>query len=258
MPKKKKYVPPPPAKEPSEYDQIVNNMMSPDDTFRFSCSMCGNCCRNRREPIIITGLDVFCLAKGLGIPPVEVIQQYMRPKMGHSSHLPMFLLKERPDRSCKFLRNGACMVHSFKPIVCAVFPLGQAIDSRDGNIMYFRQPVAERCGGKDGRVWTLKEWIESCGLNQLDQESVSWSRISTIAALGLQKVRPEQLIDGKILLFLMEVMFVDYDPKKDFVSQVANHIEKIKEMFWEGYHKLKSSGNEKNEAGRRPAFNVLI
>lgn len=236
MLKKKKHVPPPPAGEPSEHELALKSPMGLDDTFRFSCNMCGNCCRNRREPIIVTGFDVFRIAKGLGISMIEVLRQYMRPKVGSSSHLPLFLLRERLDGSCKFLRNGACTIQDFKPIVCAVFPLGRVIDSRDGNIMYIKQPVSERCGGIDGRVWTLKEWIESWGLDRWDRECVAWSKISTMAASGLQKVRPEQLVDGKILLFLTEAMFVDYDTEKDYVSQVERHIEEIKKMFWEEYH----------------------
>ena len=42
-----------------DVERMKANVLKPDDTFTFTCQMCGNCCRNRAEPILLTGPDIF-------------------------------------------------------------------------------------------------------------------------------------------------------------------------------------------------------
>lgn len=47
--------------------RLIDNPMKPTDTFKFSSKACGNCSRSRKEPIMLTGYDVFRIAKELGV-----------------------------------------------------------------------------------------------------------------------------------------------------------------------------------------------
>jgi len=100
-----------------EVKRLIDNPMKPTDTFKFSCKACGNCCRKREEPIMLTGYGVFRIAKGLRIEMTEVINKYTIGYVGGASKLPVLILKERQDGSCSLLRNGKCMVHDNKPLV---------------------------------------------------------------------------------------------------------------------------------------------
>ena len=51
-------------------DHIMSHQLGMEDTFRFSCQMCGSCCRKRSEPIVVTGTDILYIAKALNIPTV--------------------------------------------------------------------------------------------------------------------------------------------------------------------------------------------
>lgn len=54
-------------------ENIQHNTLAPDDTFQFTCKECGSCCRNRRTPVMLSGLDVYRIAKGRGLSPYEVL-----------------------------------------------------------------------------------------------------------------------------------------------------------------------------------------
>ena len=83
-----------------DVERMKANVLKPDDTFTFTCQMCGNCCRNRAEPILLTGPDIFRIAKSLGIRPGEVVSKYLTGYLGSTSNTPVFVLRERMDGSC--------------------------------------------------------------------------------------------------------------------------------------------------------------
>lgn len=65
------------------------------------------------------------MAKQLDIPLEEVIYNYGYVYVGQMSKIPLVSLRMRPDTNeCPFLIDGRCKIHSGKPAVCALFPLG--------------------------------------------------------------------------------------------------------------------------------------
>lgn len=97
-------------------DQYLSHIIGKDDTFCFDCKMCGSCCRKRSEPIVITGTDIFFIAKALEITPLDVTKDYVNWNVGPDSRLPIATLRERLDGSCVLMRKSKCMVQSMKKV----------------------------------------------------------------------------------------------------------------------------------------------
>ena len=94
-----------------------NELKSRGDSFRFDCKMCGKCCRNRKEPILINGADAFRMARALGVSIEKAITDNTIWYLGEYSHAPVIVLKERMDGSCRMLHKGKCMIQQDKPAV---------------------------------------------------------------------------------------------------------------------------------------------
>lgn len=77
----------------------------------------------------------------LGISVEDMLLQNAEVYIGAGSHVPVFILKERLDGSCRLLRNGRCTVHRSKPAACALFPLGRYFDGNDRSFHYFFESV---------------------------------------------------------------------------------------------------------------------
>lgn len=106
------------------YDEMKIGL---DDEFRFRCTMCGKCCRNRHD-ILLNPYDLFRLSVGLDMKPLEICKRYCHVYAGETSRIPIVrLLPVGVDERCPFLLGNRCSVNSFKPNVCALFPLGRAI-----------------------------------------------------------------------------------------------------------------------------------
>lgn len=215
-------------------ENIEHNALSPNDTFRFTCKECGECCRNRATPIMLTGLDIYRMAKGLNIDPYEVLARYTSGYLGDVSHAPVVILRERLDGSCSLLRKGKCMVHSFKPIACAVHPIGRYVNLTTKESGYIRQSGGCK-GAVDGRVWTLDEWLDVWGLKELDAPSLAWNLMAGMVGTIMHQVRLED-IGRDVIWALYQHMYGDYNTDREFIPQVEENSEALRRFFKETYN----------------------
>lgn len=104
-------------------------IVSLDDTIKFNCKRCGNCCAGRSD-IILNPFDVYQIAKGLNITPDEVIKEYCLVYCGSNSCIPIVVLKEDERGMCSFLKffptegKFGCSINTFKPGACIMHPIG--------------------------------------------------------------------------------------------------------------------------------------
>ncbi len=208
-------------------EEYKRNTLSLDDTFCFSCKMCGDCCRNRDDAIVLTGVDIFYIAKALGISTAEVIGRYTEPHIGFSSKTPIFTLAESSDGSCSLLRKGKCRVQSMKPTVCAIFPLGRmSIPGEDG-FRYFRQPIS--CSGREnGENHTVREWIDSFHIQERDAETKAWTSLFTAVSLFMRQLRPESAFQlSEYYAAVTRALYFDFPLNTSFVYSVRKNAHKL-------------------------------
>lgn len=205
------------------YEKIMNNVLKPEDTFTFTCQMCGNCCRKRSDPIVITGPDVFRIAQALNMKIGEVLNKHTIGYLGANSNVPVFVLRERQDGSCSLLRKGKCMVQSNKPVVCAIFPLGRFTKSDTMEINYFTQDVS--CPGvKNGSEITLKDWLDSFGIEKLDEMNKAW--MSLLMGLTAAMVKKDKKkITQDMFNYMTLALYVGYDTSLPYEEQVEKNKE---------------------------------
>ena len=208
---------------------IEQNTLGPNDTFRFTCKECGACCRNRTTPIMLTGLDIYRMAKGLSIDPYEVLARFTSGNLGDVSHAPVVKLRERVDGSCSLLRKGKCTVHSCKPIACAAYPIGRYVNLATKESGYIRQSGGCK-GAVDGRVWTLDEWLDTWGLKELDAPSLSWNLMAGMVAEVMHPIKLEH-IGRDVIWALYQHMYGDYDTDREFIPQVERNTEALRQFF---------------------------
>lgn len=221
-----------------DVERMKANVLKPDDTFTFTCQMCGNCCRNRAEPILLTGPDIFRIAKSLGTRPGEVVSKYLTGYLGSTSNTPVFVLRERMDGSCSLLRNGKCMVQDDKPVVCAIFPLGRFTDADTMEASYFTQNVS--CPGvKKGNEITLKDWLSAFRIEETETMARAWLSLmvgvsSVMANMDRAKIT-QDMINAMIL-----AMYVGYDTELPYEPQVEQSKQLIAAYMKKVHHiKLK-------------------
>ena len=210
--------------------EIQKHTLGMEDTFSFECKQCGDCCRKRSQPVLLTGYDVYNVAKELNVGTAEVLMKYCNIIPGDTSGLPVVYLRERPDGSCSLLRKGLCTVQHNKPVVCRIFPIGRYYDGKEHR--YFTQWQGS-CVGTGQREITLKEWLDAFGVQELDEASEIWGKFIIAASLYGQKIRAKADRE-KYAEYFRDVgmaLYVWYDMHLSVEDNMKRNIQKIEDKY---------------------------
>lgn len=219
-----------------DFKQFQENELGPEDTFNFECKMCGKCCRARSEPILVTGADIYRIAKALNKEMMDIVANNTKMYIGGTSHLPVLVLRERMDGSCSLMRKGRCAVHQDKPAVCALFPLGRFYSSEDKQFHYFKNPMSCQPSLKDGKSWTLQEWLDEFRIEESENLTQAWNRLIGGLSMVTHKMKKEK-ISGRFLDLLLLAMYIGYDTQEPYIEQVEQHMIALKSVFKDEFHK---------------------
>jgi hypothetical protein len=118
---------------------------------RFTCTRCGNCCRNHGEYtyVYVSPAEVSAIARHLGTSEGEFLARYCREEDGWT-HLRM------DDPACPFLGPGnACGIYPVRPRQCATWPFWRENLERAA-----WEEVKRDCPGMDRGEWHSRAEIE--------------------------------------------------------------------------------------------------
>jgi hypothetical protein len=215
-----------------------------DDTFKFGCGGCGSCCYNHAD-IILSGHDIYRIAKMLKIPTHTVVERYGITHIGGDSKMPVVTMGMRADGSCPLLTDGRCIVHDFKPLTCALFPIGRIFNVEKKEVKYVFQTGVNNGCRDIKKVNTLRSWLESFNLHNIDEDSFAW--FNSIGKLwtntffeGYRKCfdKMTKRTTDLIIQSVAGALYFDYDTDRPYAEQViervddlCNTFDKMKDIF---------------------------
>ncbi|MGC8493759.1 MAG: YkgJ family cysteine cluster protein [Syntrophobacteraceae bacterium] len=123
-----------------------------DSAFNFSCSRCLACCRFKK--IQLNPYEIARMADNRGISTSEFIARYTTT--GGT------ILRSNQDGSCVFLNIEGCSVHSDRPLVCRLYPLGRQVDSL-GVEIFSQIEFEETCKGVFHENGTIEQYLAEQG-----------------------------------------------------------------------------------------------
>lgn len=193
------------------------------DEFSFACAGCGDCCRNRRD-LVLSGLDLYRLARWMRLSPRTVAEAFCRREIGQTSCLPVLVLRPSARTGhCPFLEGDGCSVHPARPLACALYPLGQSIDPDTAGVEYF--PQLPLCGAPaPGR--TLAEYLEQAGVTERGGTDASWAvECTRLSDLLRQAGGREHPRFSPAVRRIERALYYDYSTRDEFYPQFRENLD---------------------------------
>lgn len=153
------------------------------------CKGCSACCHGMGSSIVLDPLDAHRLAAGLKCTVADLLQDHTEDcdenKIGEGQTAPARLELNVVDglilpslrlsgkeEACTFLNeDGRCSIHSFRPGVCRLFPLGRYYDG-NGDYTYIVQ--AGECPYPAKSKIKIKKWIDTPNYEEYHRFVLSW------------------------------------------------------------------------------------
>lgn len=220
------------------------------------CSGCSACCHDMGNSIQLDPYDVYRLSKELGKGFQEMIEQEISLSVVDGTILPHLKMQD-DTTSCIFLNEqGRCKIHSERPGICRLFPLGRIYDDSEIGFSYFLQVheckkenrsdvvIADWLGIERLKIYEkyiadwhyfVKEW-QGRILEELDKEQAgesedrSANRNDTRNKTGANTMpMSQQMMQYLLMLFYQK----PYEYEREFFPQFYKRLKEAKKLFSE-------------------------
>ena len=189
------------------------------------CIGCSDCCRGMGNSILLDPMDIWRLTANLKTDFNALLEKYVELGMVDGLILPNLKLSGDGE-SCSFLNaQGRCSIHSFRPGICRLFPLGRIYD--ENGFSYFLQVY--ECPKTDKTKIKVKKWLGIPDIKSYEKYILDWHNFVNKCEEAL-----EQLEDGQrktLTLYILKTFYQTTYPETDFYTDFYQRLENTKEMF---------------------------
>lgn len=185
------------------------------------CKGCSLCCRGMGSSIILDPFDVYRLQAGIG-KDLQTLLGEGKVELNVVDGLILPNLKMAgAEEKCAFLNEeGRCSIHSSRPGICRLFPLGRYYEN--GDFKYFLQ--TGECKETNRSKVKVSKWIDTPDLARNHDFICRWHYFLNDLEETFGDLEDMEL--GKRLNMLMLQVFylTPYDVNADFYEQFAGRM----------------------------------
>ena len=219
----------------------LNDMVKADTGM---CRNCNKCCTNAGNTIVLDPLDMWRLKRKTGKGVQELIND-KRIELNVVDGLILPNIAMNREDKCSFLdSDGRCGIHSERPGICRLFPLGRIYGEDDYS--YFLQ--TNECTKTDRTKIKVKKWLDerNIALNQIFIKDWHFFIKDIGSTLTRLKIKGREEDVNEITMFILNTFFLsdiviendDTDSdclEKNIYEALLNRIKKAKKIIYETF-----------------------
>lgn len=183
------------------------------------CHGCSKCCKGMGESILLDPYDVWQLTTGLARGFQEMMSlEEVGLKVVDGVILP-HLKMNGTEEKCSFLNEeGRCSIHSFRPGICRLFPLGRYYDEK--GMHYILQ--TQECDHPKAKI-KIQKWLDITDLTQYEAYIYDWHCLLKQAE-ELQQTSDDPEFGKNLNLYLLKTFYMAPYEKEDFYGQYQQRL----------------------------------
>ena len=168
------------------------------------CKGCSACCQGMGESIVLDPYDVYRLTKGLNLSFEALLEDKIELNVFDGMILPNLKMSGASE-ACAFLNEeGRCSVHSIRPGICRLFPLGRVYE--DGGFQYFLQ--IHECKNENRTKVKVKKWIDTPNLKQYEWFVKDWHNF--IMKMEERANESDEATAKQVSMFILQNFYIKH------------------------------------------------
>lgn len=190
------------------------------------CNGCNDCCLDVGDLVVLTPFDVYEIVNCLGVTFNDLLGDKIELRQNNKILLPY--LKMQDNNRCSFLNEkGRCIIHSKRPNICRMFPLGRVY--QDNDFKYFLQ--IGNCPKEDLKDVKVSDWVGIENYNENKEFILEWYKLTKALAFRLKFVRDEKEIEEINQILLDSCYHIDIEKGENFYSVFLQCLPNIKKRL---------------------------
>ncbi|MBC6002671.1 YkgJ family cysteine cluster protein [Paeniclostridium sp. NSJ-45] len=190
------------------------------------CDGCNDCCLDVGDLVVLTPFDVYEIVNYLGVKFDDLLGDKIELIQNNKISLPY--LKMQDNNKCSFLNeNGRCIIHSKRPNICRMFPLGRVY--QDNDFKYFLQ--IGNCPKEDLKDVKVSDWIGIENYHENKRFILEWYKLTKALAFRLKFVRDEKEIEEINQILLDSCYRINIEEEENFYSVFLQCLPDIKKRL---------------------------
>lgn len=202
----------------------LNDMVKADCN---DCKGCSACCKGMGSSIILDPLDVFRIMSNLGLTFEQLLIDKIELNVVDGIILPN-LKMIGPNEHCTFLNaEGRCSIHSFRPGICRLFPLGRYY--KDDTFYYFLQ--VHECKKDNRSKIKVKKWIDTPDIKRNEKFINDWHYFLKNLECKIKESQDNSTAKTVSMYLLKQFYLTPYNTEKEFYPQFELRMEEAKSVL---------------------------
>lgn len=179
------------------------------------CKGCSSCCRDMGESIILDPYDIYNFLRYGNISFKQLLSEgSVLLNISEGIVLPHLAMQD--TNACFFLtEDGRCRIHSFRPGLCRLFPLGRYYDETGLHYML----LEDACVVRNRTKIKIKKWLDVEKFEEYEEFLVKWHKLKKQVASMILKCEDNDTAKAWNMKLLNTFYVLPYDITKDFYSQ---------------------------------------
>lgn len=191
------------------------------------CEGCSSCCCGMGQSILLDPYDIYQLQTVTGENFAGLMQEKVELHVENGIILPALRMQPEKDACCFLTKEGRCSIHSYRPGLCRLFPLGRNYDEK--GLRYFL--LEDACLVGNRTKLKIRKWLDVPRLSQYESFLTAWHELrKKIMDRIAEKASDEyaQMINVKLLEQFYQK---SYDTEADFYQQFEERMEAISSLI---------------------------
>lgn len=190
------------------------------------CEGCSECCRSMGNSIILDPYDIYRLTIGLRRSFEELLDKEIELNLVEEIVLPNLKMSGTQEQ-CGFLNEeGRCTIHSFRPGICRIFPLGRYYEN--GGFQYFLQ--VHECRKEPKTKIKVQKWIDTPNPRQNETFIIEWHYFLKSLSRRLEHTEEGSFRKSLSMYILKNFYLKPYEENQDFYEQFRIRLAEAKKL----------------------------
>lgn len=185
----------------------ANDMVKADTS---GCEGCHKCCTGMGTSIVLDPFDLWrmCFLSGREAVGFEELLAQKKIELNMVDGLILPNLRMNENEACSFLNeNGRCTIHSVRPGICRMFPLGRVYEEE--GFSYFLQKG--ECAKENRAKIKVKKWIDTPNLPKNEEYVLKWHKFIRMVGDYMLELKKKGTGDimNEIAMYVLNTFYVN-------------------------------------------------